>query len=48
MTKEARIYSCENIVFSINGVGKTGQLQAKKEKKEKKTDHFLTPYTKIS
>ena len=27
--KEARIYNVEKTVFSINGVGKTGQVHAK-------------------
>ena len=30
MTKEARIYNGEEIVSTINGVGKTGQLHANK------------------
>ena len=29
MTKEARTYSGENTVHSINGAGKTGQLHVK-------------------
>ena len=29
MTKDPRIYSGERTVFSINGVGKTGQPHAK-------------------
>ena len=31
MRKEARIYSGGNIVFSISGAGKTGQLHVKNE-----------------
>ena len=31
MTREARTYSGERTVFSINGAGKTGQLQVKNE-----------------
>ena len=34
-------------VSSINGVGRTGLVYAKK-KKEKKLDHQLTPYTRIN
>ena len=30
MTKEAKIYNREMIVFSISGAGKTGQLHVKK------------------
>jgi len=29
MTKEARIYNGEKIVFSISGAGKTGQFHVK-------------------
>ena len=29
LTKEAKIYNGENIVFSISDVGKTGQLHVK-------------------
>ena len=29
LTKEARIYNGEKTAFSINGVGKTGQLHVK-------------------
>ena len=42
MTKESRIHSEENIVFSINGVGKTGQMQ------KNETGHFIEPCTKIN
>ena len=43
LTKEARIYNGAKTASSINGAGKTGHLHAK----EKKLEHFLTPYTKI-
>ena len=35
MTKEARIYNEEKAASSINGVGKTGQLLAKKSNQTK-------------
>ena len=44
MTKEARVHNVGKIIFSTNGVGKTGQPHVKKKKK----DHSLTPHTKIS
>ena len=31
MTKEARIYNEVKTVYSVNGVGKIGQIYAKKE-----------------
>ena len=31
MTKKSRIYNAESIYSSINGVAKTGQLNAKKK-----------------
>ena len=43
MRKESRIYNGEKTVSSINGAGKTGQLYVKKMKSE----HSLTPYTKV-
>ena len=43
MTKETRIYNGGKTAFSINGVGKTGQLHARV-----RLDYFLTPYTKIN
>ena len=43
MTEKPRIYREERIASSINGVGKTGQPQAKNE-----TILNLTPYTKIN
>ena len=48
MTKELRIYNRERTVSSINGAGKTGSPHAKKKEKEKekKLNHYLTPYTK--
>ena len=38
------------IASSTNGVGRSGQLHAKKQNKQtnKKPDHQLTPYTKIN
>ena len=38
------------MVSSINGVGKTGLVHAKKKKKKerKKLDHQFTPYTRIN
>ena len=47
MIKETRIYNREKAVSSINSAGKTGQIYVKKKKKEKKLEHFLTPYTEI-
>ena len=44
MTKEARIYNEEKIVYSASGVGKVGQ----KHVKSMKLEHTLTPYTKIT
>ena len=43
MTKEAKIYTGEMTVSS-SGVGKTGQIHAKKKLK---LDHSLTSYRKI-
>ena len=37
------MHSREKIISSMSGAGKTGQLHAKTMKSE----HFLTPYTKI-
>ena len=47
MTKEARTYNEVKLVSSINGVGKTRQMCAKKKKK-KKPDDLLTPYIRIN
>ena len=48
MTKKQRTYNGESLLSSINGVGKTGQIHAKKKRKVKKLDHYLTPHTKIN
>ena len=49
MTKEARLCNGGKTLSSLNGVVKTGQLHAKKKKKErKKLECFLTPCTKIN
>ena len=46
---EARTYNGVKTVYSINDVGKTGQIHAKKKKEEeKKLDHLPTPYTRIN
>ena len=44
MTKEARAYNGAKTASSINGVGKIGQVLAKKMK----LDHQLTPCTRIN
>ena len=44
MTMKTRIYNGEKTVSSISGAGKTGQLHVKKMRSE----HFLTPYTKVN
>ena len=44
MTKEARIHHRDNSVFSVNGVGKTGEPHAKRMK----LDHYLIPYTETN
>ena len=43
MRKEAGAYNGVKIVSSMNGVGRTGLVHAKKMK----WDHQLTPYTRI-
>ena len=45
MTKEGRTYNGLNTVYLINGVGKIGQINAKKKKK---VDDLLIPYTRIN
>ena len=47
---ESRIYSEERIIYSINGVGKTGEpnTNKKKKKERKKLNPYLTPYPKIN
>ena len=44
LTKEARTYNGAKTASSINGIGKTGQLE---ESERMKLEHFWTPYTKI-
>ena len=44
MTKEARIYNGEKKASSINGAGKTGQLQAK-ESNHTTFSHHIQKYT---
>ena len=46
MTKEAKTYNGVNTVYAVNGVGKIGQIRAKKKKKT--LENFLTPYTRIN
>ena len=43
MTEEARTYNRTTIIYSINDVGKIGQIHA-----EKWNDHLLTPHTRIN
>ena len=45
MTKEARTYNGVKTAYSINCVGKIGQICAKTKKK---LDHLLTPCTRIN
>ena len=44
MTKESRIHNEEKTASSIDDVRKSGELHAKKTKR----NYFLTPYTKIN
>ena len=44
MTKEAKTYNEVKRVYSINGVGKIGQIHAK----EMKVDRLLIVYTRIN
>ena len=45
MTKEARMYNQDRIVFSINDIGKTGQTC---DTKRMNLDHYLALYIKKS
>ena len=47
LKNEARKNNEVKTVSSINGVGQTRQIQAKRKKREK-LDHFLKPYTKLN
>ena len=44
MIKDGRIYIGKNILSSISGTGKTGELEVKR----KKVRHSLTPYTELN
>ena len=46
MAKEARLHNIGKTVSSTNNTGKTGRPHVKKKKI--KSNHSLTPYTKIS
>ena len=43
MTKKERRYNGLKTLYSINGLGKSGQIHAKKNE-TKPLDHFPTPY----
>ena len=47
LTKKARAYNGVKTVSSINGVGRTEFVHAKKKERKKKLDHQPTPYTRI-
>ena len=48
MTKEARTYDGVKTVYSVNAVGKTGQVHAKKKKKRKKEIKEKKPLARMT